>query len=44
MLLRKCTEHGYTLEKKCESCGKDTAEAHYKFVKIKDVAEKPGKF
>ncbi len=40
MLLRKCEEHGYTLEKSCPECGKETGEAHYKFVKIKSVEEK----
>ena len=39
MMLRKCLEHGYTLEEKCAECGKETREAHYKFVKIRDVKE-----
>ena len=35
MLMRKCEEHGYTLEKRCPECGEETKEAHYKFVKIR---------
>ncbi|MFH1425420.1 MAG: hypothetical protein ABIG28_01675 [archaeon] len=35
MKLKKC-KCGYTLEEECEKCGK-TEEAHYKFVKIKNV-------
>lgn len=44
MKLRKCEEHGYTLEKKCKECGKETKEAHYKFIKIKSVRESLRKF
>jgi|WetSurMetagenome_2_1015567.scaffolds.fasta_scaffold1349384_2 rRNA maturation protein Nop10 len=40
MMLRKCEEHGYTMKEKCFKCDKETKEAHYKFVKIKDVKEK----
>ncbi len=40
MLLRVCEKHGYTLEKKCGECGKETKEAYYKFVKIRDVGER----
>lgn len=39
MLLKKCEEHGYTLREKCEDCGRETKEAHYKFVKIRDVKD-----
>ena len=39
MKLRKCLEHGYTLEEKCKKCGAETKEAHYKFVKLRDVKE-----
>ena len=44
MKLKKCEEHGYTMEKKCAECGKETKEAHYKFVKIKSVKESLAKF
>ncbi|MBS3098816.1 hypothetical protein J4462_01240 [Candidatus Pacearchaeota archaeon] len=40
MKLRKCSEHGYTLEEKCKKCGKETKEGHYKFVKIRSVEER----
>jgi len=39
MIMKKCEEHGYTLEDKCKKCGEETASVHYKFVKIKDVSE-----
>jgi hypothetical protein len=39
MKLKKCPEHGYTLETKCKKCGQETKDAHYKFVKLKDVKE-----
>lgn len=39
MKLKKCIEHGYTLQEKCKVCGKETREAHYKFVKIKSINE-----
>ena len=35
MKLKKC-KCGYTLEEKCKKCG-ESKDAHYKFVKIKDV-------
>ena len=37
MKLKKCLEHGYTLNEKCDKCEKETKDAHYKFVKIRDV-------
>ncbi len=37
MKLKKCKEHGYTLEETCKICGKEAADAHYKFVRIKSV-------
>lgn len=40
MKLKKCS-CGYTLKEKCEKCGK-TKEAHYKFLKVKDVGERKG--
>jgi len=40
MKLRKCEEHGYTLEGSCKKCGKKTGDAHYKFVKVRDVKER----
>lgn len=40
MKLKKCLEHGYTLDEKCESCGLETKDAHYRFVRIKDVKER----
>lgn len=43
MRLRKCFEHGYTLEEKCKKCGLATKDAHYKFVKIRDVKERNSK-
>jgi len=39
MKLRKCEEHGYTLQEKCSKCGGKTKDAHYKFVKVRDVKE-----
>jgi len=40
MKLKKCMEHGYTLLEKCGECGEKTMDAHYKFVKVRDVKEK----
>ncbi|MBI2452201.1 hypothetical protein HYV50_03950 [Candidatus Pacearchaeota archaeon] len=40
MKLKKCLEHGYTLEKICRICGEETKDAHYRFEKIRDVKEK----
>lgn len=37
MKLRKCLEHGYTLKEKCPVCGKETKDAHYKFIRLKGV-------
>lgn len=39
MIMRKCSVHGYTLKNLCPDCDEETREAHYKFVKIKDVSE-----
>jgi len=39
MKLKKC-ECGYTLKEKCEKCGKETKEGHYKFIKIRSFDEK----
>jgi hypothetical protein len=36
MKLKKCSCGRYSLKEKC-SCGKETFDAHYKFVKIKDA-------
>ncbi len=37
MKLKKCKKCGvYTLKEKC-SCGEKSSDAHYKFVKIRDV-------
>ncbi len=43
MMLKRCIEHGYTLNEKCLMCGKDSIEAHYKFNKMRDVNEIYGK-
>lgn len=43
MNLKKCPEHGYTLESQCKTCNKPTQEAHYKFLKLRDVKEKKEK-
>lgn len=40
MKLKKCEEHGYTLLEKCGLCGEKTKDAHYKFVKVRDVNPK----
>lgn len=40
MKLRKCVEHGYTLEEKCFVCKNVTKDAHYKFVKNHEVLER----
>ena len=38
MKLKKCKECGtYTLKEKCPKCNKKTKDAHYKFVKVRDV-------
>jgi rRNA maturation protein Nop10 len=40
MKLRKCSECGeYNLEVVCRVCGKETREAHYKFLRLRDVGE-----
>lgn len=37
MKLKKCKKCGkYTLKEKC-SCGEKSADAHYKFVRVRDV-------
>ncbi len=36
--LKKCPFcNEYNLTSKCRSCGKETKEAHYKFIKIRDA-------
>lgn len=41
MKLKKCLSCGeYNLGEICRKCGKETKDAHYKFVKLRDVAEK----
>jgi len=38
MKLKKCQAcEIYTLKNNCQKCSEKTADAHYKFVKIKDV-------
>jgi rRNA maturation protein Nop10 len=37
MDLKKCPEHGYTLQDSCPKCNKPSKEAHYKFIKIRDA-------
>jgi len=38
MKLKKCPEcSAYTLKEICPKCNKPCSEAHYKFIKIKDV-------
>ena len=39
-MLKRCFEHGYTLRVTCEKCGKETKDAHYKFVKNLTVLER----
>lgn len=40
MKLKKCREcKSYTLKEICDKCGKKTFDAHYKFIKIKSLAE-----
>lgn len=35
--LKKCPHcNTYTLKEKCPKCSKETKEAHYKFIKIKE--------
>lgn len=40
MKLKKCAGHGYTLKEKCATCGKETKDAHYKFLKLKGFKDK----
>ena len=40
MKLKKCPEHGYTLKPSCPICANSTKDAHYKFIKIRDVNSK----
>ena len=38
MKLKKCSSCGkYGLEEKCKGCGEEMKDAHYKFVKLRDV-------
>ncbi|MDO8459789.1 MAG: hypothetical protein Q7S74_01645 [Nanoarchaeota archaeon] len=37
MKLRKCSEHMYTMKENCSQCKKDTKDAHYKFVKLRNA-------
>lgn len=42
MKLRCCRAHTavlYTLKALCPQCGKDTKDAHYKFIKLKDAKD-----
>ena len=39
MKLKKCIEHEYTLGEKCDKCGKETKDAHYKFIKMKGIRD-----
>jgi len=39
MKLKKCKMHYYTLKETCPTCKKKTQEAHYKFIKTKDVSK-----
>ena len=40
MILKKCFNCGnYTLEENCGKCGGATGDAHYKFVRIRDVKD-----
>lgn len=40
MKLKKCSGCGrYCLGEKCSGCGEKTKDAHYKFVKVRDVGE-----
>jgi rRNA maturation protein Nop10 len=42
MKLRKCLAHEqliYTLKLKCPKCNQLTKDAHYKFIKLKNVTE-----
>lgn len=40
MKLKKCALCGrYGLGQKCSGCGGEMKEAHYKFVRLKDVSE-----
>lgn len=41
MKLKKCSKCGeYGLGEKCRKCGGEMKDAHYKFVKLRDVVEK----
>ncbi|MAH03682.1 hypothetical protein CMI39_02760 [Candidatus Pacearchaeota archaeon] len=38
MILKKCKEcKTYTLKNTCSKCKKKTFDAHYKFIKVKDI-------
>ena len=38
MKLKKCSQcDSYTFKEKCNKCKKNTADAHYKFVKVRDA-------
>jgi len=40
MKLKKCSNCGkYGLGEKCSECGMEMKEAHYKFVRLRDVKE-----
>lgn len=39
MLLKKCKNNHYTFKEICPKCNEKTASAHYKFIKIKSIAE-----
>jgi rRNA maturation protein Nop10 len=39
-LLKKCNKCSkYTLKEYCKICGEKTKDAHYKFIRLKDVKE-----
>jgi rRNA maturation protein Nop10 len=41
MKLKKCSLCGkYNLEEKCKGCGAETKDAHYKFVRLREVSER----
>ncbi|MEK6896359.1 MAG: nucleolar RNA-binding Nop10p family protein [Nanoarchaeota archaeon] len=37
--LRHCPNFHYTLKSVCPNCKKETQDAHYKFLKLRDVKE-----
>lgn len=43
MRLRKCSQHGYTLQNECSACNQQTQEVHYKFLNLKNNSDKQHK-